>query len=88
MPPMGNAYLKAWSQRYRARLLAELGGVCVQCGTAEDIQFDHKKGRDWKMEATSQWVRLARIKREMQEGKIQLLCGPCNRLKGNPREPN
>ena len=81
MPTMSNSYLKKWTQQTRARLILELGGKCVSCGTGNDLQFDHINGRDWDLEKTSQWARLSRIKREMKQGNIQLLCGSCNRKK-------
>jgi 5-methylcytosine-specific restriction endonuclease McrA len=41
---------------------------CVQCGSTEDLQFDHKV--PWSRGGTN------------TVNNIQLLCGPCNRSKG------
>ena len=43
-------------------------GKCVQCGSAEDLHFDHKV--PWSRGGTN------------TVNNIQLLCGPCNRRKG------
>jgi hypothetical protein len=43
-------------------------GKCVQCGSTEDLHFDHKV--PWSRGGTN------------TVNNIQLLCGPCNRRKG------
>jgi hypothetical protein len=43
-------------------------GKCVQCGSAEDLHFDHKV--PWSRGGAN------------TVNNIQLLCGPCNRRKG------
>jgi 5-methylcytosine-specific restriction endonuclease McrA len=43
-------------------------GRCVQCGSADDLHYDHKI--PWSKGGTN------------TVNNIQLLCGTCNRLKG------
>jgi 5-methylcytosine-specific restriction endonuclease McrA len=43
-------------------------GKCVQCGSTEDLHFDHKV--PWSRGGTN------------TVNNIQLLCGTCNRRKG------
>ena len=43
-------------------------GLCVQCGSAIDLHYDHKI--PWSRGCTN------------TVNNIQLLCGPCNRIKG------
>ena len=68
--------------RGRAKLVEELGGKCNRCQATEGLEFHHKVIRTWVARKTSRWVRLARYRREAAEGKIELLCGPCNKKAG------
>lgn len=65
----------------RARLIREMGGACVGCGTKIDLEFHHKdrRTRTWVANRTARWVRLARYRREWHQGLIELRCGACNK---------
>ena len=75
-------YFRERYRRQRQAFIEQLGGRCVKCGSQEDLQFDHINGRDWEATKKSRWSRLAIIKREAEQGLIQILCGPCNAAKG------
>lgn len=68
----------------RKQLIKELGGKCVCCGTKNRLEFHHKEPRDWDPHKTSRWVRLARYRREAEEGKVELRCRHCNAVAGCP----
>ncbi|HEY5184373.1 MAG TPA: HNH endonuclease [Actinomycetes bacterium] len=44
------------------------GGACAQCGSNVELQLDH--------------VIPVSLGGSNDEGNLQILCGPCNRLKG------
>lgn len=67
------------ARRRKAELIEQLGSKCVKCGTTEDLEFDHKNGRDYDPQKLSYSARLARYKREADRGEIRLLCGRCNK---------
>lgn len=55
-------------QDVRIAVSARDRGKCVQCGSAENLEFDHKI--PWSRGGTN------------TVNNIQLLCGSCNRRKG------
>lgn len=68
--------------RRRRALVRELGGECVQCGTDEDLHFDHPNGRTWEPRRTNQLQRMRRYEADHEAGNLQLLCGSCNGYDG------
>ncbi len=68
-----------------ADLIEVLGDECEECGSKEDLQPDHLQPRDWKSREIWSDVRLRLLINEALEGKLQMLCGTCNRMKGTPR---
>ena len=83
MPVGGSSWRQVeWARRERERLVKLMGGRCVRCGTDQDLQFDHRDGlRTWICRDLSRWMRMVLYRREHAEGKLQLLCSACNRLK-------
>ena len=71
--------------RLRGHLIAQLGGHCLDCGTTDDLSFDHPHGREWIMSTKSQRGRLLIIRAEIAAGLIELRCLPCNRSRGGSR---
>ena len=55
-------------QDVKIQVSARDHGMCVQCGSTQDLHFDHKI--PWSRGGTN------------TVNNIQLLCGPCNRRKG------
>lgn len=68
------------AQKIRDELLVKLGGKCALCPEvdSEKLQFDHINGRDYKPNKLSYRQRLTTYRREVEQGKIRLLCEPCN----------
>lgn len=68
--------------RKREKLVAEMGGKCVGCGRTHLLEFDHIFGITWVAASVSSHQRLIRYRQEWKDGLLQLLCGPCNKIKG------
>lgn len=73
-----------WYRRERARLIAALGGKCVECGTTEELEFDHLKPRTWIANKTSRWQRLRNYIKDWKKGELCLRCRVCNAKGGTP----
>lgn len=80
---------REWAKRARARLKAELGGVCFRCGNAdfESLQFHHTEPRTWKNQHVEQSMRIRRLREEARAGLIRLACPDCNIALGEPEPP-
>ena len=74
---------KVWARRARRKLMEELGEVCVFCGSTIDLEFDCKKpmGHAHHRYDTSQ--RMCFYRKQHANGNLQVLCGTCNRRKGD-----
>lgn len=77
---------RQWAARTVERLKGELGGQCQECGDTDlsTLEFDHLQPRDWEPRKVEWSARISRYRREIAEGKIQLLCKSCNSRKGHP----
>lgn len=71
-----------WRERTKARAIAVLGGQCVECGSREELEFDHVDGAT-KAFDISHGIRdgLSRDRLEAELRKCQLLCATCHREK-------
>lgn len=69
-----------YARNLKAQLIQKLGGKCERCqqDDPEVLEFDHIHGRDYKVHELSFSARMARYKREAEDGLLRLLCGPCN----------
>jgi uncharacterized OB-fold protein len=63
----------------RQELIKLMGGVCVECGTDENLEFNHKYGKLWEPRNVCYWQRLKRYRQEFEAGELNLLCKSCNR---------
>lgn len=60
-------------QAWKARLIELLGGKCSECGSTEDLQFDHVSRELKKFAIMARWNRSdAELQEELN--KCQLLC--------------
>ena len=72
-----NSYMREYMlARYhtrRAEATRILGGVCAECGVAEELEFDHRNWRDKSFPISKLWsVAYERFLAELE--KCQLLC--------------
>lgn len=78
-----------WAKRRALHLKKLLGMKCALCPESDPdkLQFDHPYGRDWIPRKKSRWQRITIISREILQGRVRLLCGPCN-LKTREKLPS
>jgi 5-methylcytosine-specific restriction endonuclease McrA len=73
-------YQRQWLARKREKAIHEYGGVCSQCGSSEDLEFDHinpeLKARNIGAIWSYSWEN---IRDEL--AKCQLLCVDCHKAK-------
>jgi hypothetical protein len=62
----------------RDAIRRDLGGKCVACGAAEDLAFDHPRGRTWAPEQKNRLQRMRLYRRDLLAGNLRLLCRVCN----------
>lgn len=82
IPPAARRVLD--TQRYKerkARAISYLGGVCVACGAAADLEFDHKDPAAKSFTITTKLGGGAWDKIREELDKCQLLCGKCHHEK-------
>ena len=78
-----NAYMREYVKRRtrerRAEAFNMLGGECVECGSTEDLQFDHRNRRRKEFSlATAMW-HVSRERFIAEVKKCRLLCTPCHK---------
>lgn len=79
MANAGTAKHARWAHKWKAWLLAQLGGICALCGSREDLAVDHVDGRSWKPEEYSQAGRVRKYIAEYRAGvRLRPLCRSCN----------
>lgn len=68
-----------WAHKWKAWLLAQLGGKCALCGSKQDLEVDHVHGRSWCIRDYSQAGRVRKYLAEFHQGvKLRALCRSCN----------
>lgn len=76
------AYFQTWRintyYRKKEAMIKALGGVCVQCGATDELQFNHIYERFWTPREVNSIDRLKQYQAEIDQGKINLLCRDCN----------
>lgn len=79
-----NEYMRKYmAKRYRQRMddaIEYLGGKCVDCGSQEDLEFDHGD-RSSKVMNVSQSVTYSKKKFWAEVEKCQLRCRECHNKK-------
>ena len=78
---------KIWAVKRRLKLIQELGGECVQCGSISNLELDHIHGKDWVARELGSDQRVCLYIKEAAQGLIQVLCKSCNVKKGDHNFP-
>lgn len=68
-----NAYMKARWEKRRLTAIEYLGGVCVVCGIASDLEFDHIDP-ETKYKSIAKLSSASEVKFKAELDKCQLLC--------------
>lgn len=74
------AYYRDRYTRLRAEKIQELGGKCIDCGTADDLEFDHADASSKRFEI-SRIITYSAERLYAELGKCVLRCAPCHREK-------
>lgn len=68
-----NEYMKRRYKQRKEKAILLLGGKCLECGTTEDLQFDHINPDEKSFNISKMWsISEARFLKELS--KCQLLC--------------
>lgn len=78
--PKMNEYMKTRYHLKRLEALNYLGGLCVECGSTDDLIFDHidPETKEYAI-AKIMCHRWEKVQKELD--KCQLLCAVCNKTK-------
>lgn len=68
--------LKRYHER-RASAIKKLGGKCVDCGSKEDLQIDHRDHKEKSFSLSKFWS-VSQVRFDAEIEKCQLLCQPCH----------
>ena len=73
-------YARLYPER-KALYIAKLGGVCVSCGSAENLEFDHIDRSTKSFTFTDKIATMSIEKLDVEAEKLQLLCNKCHKEK-------
>lgn len=79
--------MKKYSMERRDKIHALLGGVCVECGTSEDLQAHHRDPETKEFTLASGWHH-AWDRLVVEAMKCELLCGDCHREHHRSEHPH
>jgi 5-methylcytosine-specific restriction endonuclease McrA len=77
-------YDRRWKRetyhKRRQALIERMGGKCAQCGTAENLEFNHIYQRTWFCEQYGAApTMIKRYTEDFERGHLNLLCSECNK---------
>jgi len=73
-------YMREYYAKRIESLKARLGGVCVSCGSTEDLEFDHIDPES-KSFSISELMKYSKEVVDSEIEKCQLLCSHCHKIK-------
>jgi hypothetical protein len=74
---------KLWAAKARTELTNSLGGRCSACGSVEHLQFDCDPVDSGAHHHFEPSVKMCFYRQQARLGRVRLLCGLCNSLKGD-----
>jgi hypothetical protein len=86
-PEQRRAYMTAWDAARLAEARAYLGGCCVDCGTADDLNFDHVDPAT-KVRNVTKMVHASRERFWAEVRKCALRCVACHKAKSTAGREN
>ena len=69
------------AKRDRVQLIEELGGRCVDCGTADFLELDHVVAARWKPRTLNYEARIREYRAQKASGNLAVRCKTCNKAK-------
>ena len=79
--PVDKLYWKSYYQNNRKLAIEQLGGKCVECGSVDNLEFDHIDENTKKFEVGRRVRGLFSEEFQIELKKCQLLCKQCHRKK-------
>jgi hypothetical protein len=79
MPWDSRPYFRRRYHERRAEWIAKLGGVCIDCGSSENLQFDHADASTKSFDVSRAMTHTTKIEAEL--AKCVLRCRACHRRK-------
>ena len=77
----GTVWIRNTYWKMREKLIRDMGGKCVLCGSKEKLEVDHKDGRTWDIKKLNRVMRVKRYRAEFEAGLVRLLCKNCNQFR-------
>ena len=70
---------KVRREKHKQHLIERLGGCCAQCGTTENLEFNHKHPND-KVFPITAFISISLDKLYEEADKCELLCHSCHKI--------
>ena len=74
-------YVKSRYYKRRQAAIEKLGGVCVDCSSTEDLEFDHADRITKGFDIAKAFSGFSEVRLQSEIAKCVLRCGDCHRTK-------